>query len=53
MLRILTAAVLLPGLWMTIKMAPGWLVSILALSFIGVGRGEAERMVELDGGRPL
>lgn len=53
MLRILTAVVLLPVLWMTIKLAPGWLFSILALSFIGVACWEAYRMVELDGGRPL
>ncbi len=53
LLRVITAAVLLPVLWTTIKIAPPSVFSILALAFIGVACWECYRMLERDGSRPF
>ncbi len=53
LLRVITAGVLLPVLWVTIKIAPPSVFSILALAFIGVACWECYRMVERDGIRPF
>lgn len=53
LLRVVTAGVLLPVLWVTIKIAPPAVFSILALTFIGVACWECCRMFAGDGGRPF
>jgi phosphatidate cytidylyltransferase len=53
LLRVITAAVLLPVLWVTIKIAPPSVFTVLALSFIGVACWECYRMVGSDEGRPF
>jgi phosphatidate cytidylyltransferase len=53
MRRILTAAVLLPGLWATIKIAPLWVFSGLALIVIGIAGWESLAIVEASGARPF
>jgi phosphatidate cytidylyltransferase len=53
LLRVITAAVLLPVLWVAIKMAPPPVFSVLALTFIGAACWECYRMVQRDGIRPF
>jgi phosphatidate cytidylyltransferase len=53
MRRIATALVLAPLLWLTIKMAPSPVFSVLALAAIGGACVECYRMLEAAGGRPL
>ena len=53
MQRVLTAAVLLAILLATIKLAPPFAFSAVALLFIAVATWESYRIIELDGGRPL
>jgi len=53
MLRILTAIVLLPVLWATIKLAPPSVFSIVALTTIGIACWEGLQMFEVNGGRPF
>ena len=53
LLRVITAGILLPVLWVTIKIAPPSVFSILALAFIGVACWECYRMLAQDGSRPF
>ena len=53
LLRVITAGVLLPVLWTTIKIAPPSVFSVLALAFIGVACWECYRLVARDGGHPF
>jgi phosphatidate cytidylyltransferase len=53
MLRILTAAVLLPVLWLTVKVAPPLVFSMAALAAIGIACWECFRMVDCAGGQPF
>ena len=53
MLRILTAAVLLPSLWVAIKIAPPTVFSVVVLVTIGLACWECLRMLGPDDGLPL
>jgi phosphatidate cytidylyltransferase len=53
MLRILTAVVLLPVLWATIKLAPAPAYSAIALVVIGIACWECLAMLEAHGARPF
>ena len=53
MLRIVTGAILLPLLWLTIKQAPPWAFIAVALLVIGVAAGECSSMLVTRGGRPF
>jgi phosphatidate cytidylyltransferase len=53
MQRVVTAIVLLPAFWATIKLAPPHLFSAVALIVIGLACWECLRMLERRGGRPF
>jgi phosphatidate cytidylyltransferase len=53
MVRILSAAVMLPLLWATVKVAPAPVFCVVALAAIAVACWECLRMLETDGGRPF
>ncbi len=53
MLRLATAAVLLPLLWVVIKIAPPWVFLVFTLSMISVACWESYLMLEARGQRPF
>jgi len=53
MLRVATAAVLIPVLWVAIKLAPPPVFTAIALLFIGGACWECYRMLERRGARPF
>jgi phosphatidate cytidylyltransferase len=53
MVRILSAAVMLPLLWATVKIAPRPVFCIVALTAIGIACWECLRMLDTEGARPF
>ena len=53
MIRLITAAVLAPGLWLLIKKAPPVVFDLVAVAIVVIASWECYRMFETRGGRPL
>ena len=53
MVRVATALVLAPLLWVLIKLAPPDAFHVLVVVIIGVGSWECYRMLDRRGGRPF